>query len=68
MRVWINPDKMAKLGLTATDVNLAIQEQNRQNPAGALGQPPAPQGTAFPVSGLRQRAVFRIRKNSPMSC
>src|SRR6185295_16505333 len=52
MRVWINPDKMAKLGLTATDVNLAIQEQNRQNPAGALGQPPAPMGTAFqyPVS------------------
>ena len=47
MRVWINPDKMAKLGLTATDVNLAIQEQNRQNPAGALGQPPAPAGTAF---------------------
>jgi hydrophobe/amphiphile efflux-1 (HAE1) family protein/NodT family efflux transporter outer membrane factor (OMF) lipoprotein len=50
--VWINPDKMAKLGLTATDVNLAIQEQNRQNPAGALGQPPAPMGTDFqyPVS------------------
>ncbi len=47
MRVWINPDKMAKLGLTATDVNLAIQAQNRQNPAGALGQPPAPRGTDF---------------------
>jgi hydrophobe/amphiphile efflux-1 (HAE1) family protein/NodT family efflux transporter outer membrane factor (OMF) lipoprotein len=47
MRVWIDPDKMAKLGLTATDVNFAIQEQNRQNPAGALGQPPAPSGTAF---------------------
>src|SRR5947208_2155447 len=40
MRVWINPDKMAKLGLTATDVNNAIQAQNRQNPAGAIGQPP----------------------------
>ncbi len=52
MRVWINPDKMAKLGLTATDVNRAIQAQNRQNPAGALGQPPAPIGTDFqyPVS------------------
>ena len=34
MRVWINPDKMAKLGLTATDVSRAIQTQNRQNPAG----------------------------------
>src|SRR5882672_11854785 len=47
MRVWVNPDKMAKLGLTATDVSRAIQAQNRQNPAGALGQPPSPSGTDF---------------------
>ncbi|HEY2934826.1 MAG TPA: multidrug efflux RND transporter permease subunit [Acidobacteriota bacterium] len=47
MRIWINPDKMAKLGLTATDVNRAIQAQNRQNPAGAIGQPPSPMGTDF---------------------
>lgn len=47
MRIWINPDKMAKLGLTATDVNNSIQAQNRQNPAGSLGQPPAPFGTDF---------------------
>ncbi len=47
MRVWVDPDKMAKLGLTATDVNNAINAQNRQNPAGALGQAPAPNGTAF---------------------
>ncbi len=47
MRIWVNPDKIAKLGLTATDVDTAIQEQNRQNPAGALGQAPAPRGTDF---------------------
>jgi hydrophobe/amphiphile efflux-1 (HAE1) family protein len=47
MRVWVNPDKMAKLGLTATDVNNAIQSQNRQNAAGSIGQPPAPRGTDF---------------------
>jgi len=47
MRVWVDPDKMAKLGLTATDINNAISAQNRQNPAGALGQAPAPTGTAF---------------------
>jgi hydrophobe/amphiphile efflux-1 (HAE1) family protein len=40
MRLWVNPDKMAELGVTATDVNNAIQAQNRQNPAGAIGQPP----------------------------
>jgi hydrophobe/amphiphile efflux-1 (HAE1) family protein len=52
MRVWVDPDKMAKLGLTATDINDAISAQNRQNPAGALGQAPSPNGTDFqyPVS------------------
>jgi multidrug efflux pump len=47
MRIWINPDRMAKLGLTATDVNRAIQVQNRQNAAGSIGQPPVPNGTDF---------------------
>ena len=47
MRVWLDPDKMTKLGVTATDVSTAIQAQNRQNPAGALGQAPAPNGTDF---------------------
>ncbi len=50
MRVWLNPDKMAKLGITATDVSSAIQAQNRQNPAGAIGQPPSPRGTDFQYS------------------
>ncbi len=47
MRIWINPDKMAKLGLTATDLNNSIQAQNRQNPAGSIGQSPVPNGTDF---------------------
>lgn len=47
MRVWVNPDKMAKFGITATDVSSAIIAQNRQNPAGAFGQPPSARGTAF---------------------
>jgi hydrophobe/amphiphile efflux-1 (HAE1) family protein len=47
MRVWLNPDRMTEFGVTATDVSNAIQAQNRQNPAGAIGQPPAPNGTDF---------------------
>ncbi|MBV8828960.1 MAG: multidrug efflux RND transporter permease subunit [Acidobacteriaceae bacterium] len=47
MRIWVNPDKMATLGLTATDINNAIQAQNRQNPAGAIGQPPMPRRVDF---------------------
>ena len=50
MRVWVNPDRMAQLGVTASDINAAIQAQNRQNPAGSFGQPPAPAGTDFQYS------------------
>src|SRR5512142_2060505 len=50
MRVWVNPDRMAQLGITASDVSAAILAQNRQNPAGSLGQPPAPSGTVFQYS------------------
>ena len=50
MRVWVNPDKMAKLGITSSDVSNAIRAQNRQNPAGTLGQPPSPSATDFQYS------------------
>ncbi len=42
MRVWLNPDKLAELGLTVADVTSAIKEQNIQAPAGTIGQMPAP--------------------------
>ena len=47
MRVWLDPDKLAKLGITATDVQSAIAEQNVQVVAGKLGQSPAPADTMF---------------------
>src|SRR4029434_6328274 len=47
MRVWLNPNKLASLGLTRTDVVQAIQEQNKQVAGGILGQPPTPSGTEF---------------------
>ena len=37
MRVWLNPDKLAELGLTVSDVAAAIKEQNMQAPAGTIG-------------------------------
>jgi HAE1 family hydrophobic/amphiphilic exporter-1 len=42
MRVWIKPDKLAKLGLTPADVIQAIKEQNLQAPAGKVGGAPTP--------------------------
>ena len=38
---------MANLQLTATDISNAIDSQNKQNPAGSLGQPPTPQEPIF---------------------
>jgi len=47
MRVWVNPDKLAQLGVTATDVINAIQAQNTVNPAGQIGAEPIPKGQQF---------------------
>src|SRR5580698_245453 len=47
MRIWLDPDKLANLSLTAVDVENAINEQNVQVAAGKIGQSPAPPGTAF---------------------
>lgn len=40
MRVWLNPEKMANLGLTTSDVNAALAEQNVQVAAGQVGAAP----------------------------
>ncbi|HTJ79850.1 MAG TPA: efflux RND transporter permease subunit [Rariglobus sp.] len=42
MRVWLDPNKVAARGLTASDVVAAIREQNVQVAAGAVGQQPNP--------------------------
>src|SRR5947207_1617507 len=47
MRVWINPEKMARLGVTTTDVAAALRAQNAQYAAGRIGTEPAPQGQAI---------------------
>jgi multidrug efflux pump len=45
MRIWLNPDKIASRGLSATDVVNAIRSQNVQVAAGVIGAQPAPAGT-----------------------
>ena len=54
MRIWLRPDRLASLRLTATDVANAILEQNVQAPAGQVGQPPAGKDQSFQYS-LRVR-------------
>jgi multidrug efflux pump len=47
MRVWLQPDKLAKLGLTPADVISSIKEQNLQAPAGRVGGAPSPKDQLF---------------------
>ena len=47
IRVWVKPDQLAKLGITATDVINAVQVQNNVNPAGQIGGEPVPNGQQF---------------------
>jgi hydrophobe/amphiphile efflux-1 (HAE1) family protein len=47
MRIWLKPDRIAKLGLTPSDVISAIKEQNLQAPAGKVGGAPTPQDQEF---------------------
>jgi HAE1 family hydrophobic/amphiphilic exporter-1 len=44
MRIWLNPDVLARLALTVSDVQAAIRTQNVVNPAGQIGAEPAPAG------------------------
>ncbi len=50
MRIWLQPEKMAGLALTTSDVLQAIREQNKQAAAGQLGQPPAYSQSGFQYS------------------
>jgi HAE1 family hydrophobic/amphiphilic exporter-1 len=47
IRVWVQPDKLAQLGVTATDVINALSTQNNVYPAGQIGGEPVPQGQQF---------------------
>jgi multidrug efflux pump len=47
MRLWLDPDKVAARGLTASDVLRAVREQNIQVSAGQLGAEPMPNGSDF---------------------
>jgi len=47
MRIWLDPDRLTGLGLTASDVIAAVREQNLQAAPGAIGQQPAPATQQF---------------------
>src|SRR3954464_3533849 len=54
MRMWVNPDKLAKLGITVPQVISAVQSQNTVNPAGKAGGTPVPKGQELTYTVLAQ--------------
>ncbi|HOC76660.1 MAG TPA: multidrug efflux RND transporter permease subunit [Deltaproteobacteria bacterium] len=47
MRLWIDPDRLAKLNITVPEVVNAVNAQNTVNPAGKIGAEPVPRGQDF---------------------
>lgn len=50
MRMWLDPDRLQAVGLTANDVVVALQGQNVQVASGVLNQPPMEKPGAFQIS------------------
>ena len=50
LRVWLDPDKLASLNMSASDVVAAITQQNLQVAAGQIGQQPVPRGQQFQLT------------------
>jgi multidrug efflux pump len=47
MRIWLDPVKMASVGVTPADVSVAVRAQNAQVSAGQIGGPPTAEGAAL---------------------
>jgi hydrophobic/amphiphilic exporter-1 (mainly G- bacteria), HAE1 family len=54
MRVWVNPDVLAKLGISITDIANAVKAQNTVNPSGQVGAEPGPPGRDMTYNVLSQ--------------
>ncbi len=58
MRIWLKPDRMAELGVSASEIIQAVQEQNAQFATGKIGQPPI---------GSGQELVYTINTKGRLS-
>jgi hydrophobic/amphiphilic exporter-1 (mainly G- bacteria), HAE1 family len=54
MRFWVNPDQLAKLNITASEVIAAVNSQNTVNPAGQIGGPPSLPGQEYTYAAIAQ--------------
>lgn len=53
MQIWVQPDKMASLGISVKDIQNALKDQNRESAAGVIGQQPAKDiDVTIPISAI----------------
>ncbi|MEN9685626.1 MAG: hypothetical protein RLZZ28_1412, partial [Bacteroidota bacterium] len=57
MRIWVKPDRLAKLKITASDVMNAIKAQNNIVPGGSFGDEPAKNGTQNTYTAILQQRL-----------
>src|ERR1700716_3777699 len=60
VRLWVNPDTLAKLDITVNEIASALQAQNTVNPAGQLGGDPVPAGQEFTYTVLAKGRLASI--------
>jgi hydrophobic/amphiphilic exporter-1 (mainly G- bacteria), HAE1 family len=62
MRIWVQPDKLAKLGFTVSDLMQAVQKQSSVNPSGRVGADPAPLGQEFTYTVRSQGRLLKAEE------
>ncbi len=60
IRLWVNPDTLAKLDITVSEIASALQAQNTVNPAGQVGADPVPPGQEFTYTVLAQGRLASV--------
>jgi HAE1 family hydrophobic/amphiphilic exporter-1 len=62
MRIWVKPDKLAKLGFTVTDLINAVKKQSTVNPSGRVGDEPIPKGQEFTYTVRSQGRLVKAEE------
>jgi HAE1 family hydrophobic/amphiphilic exporter-1 len=57
MRIWLNPEKLANLGMTTSDILASLTEQNLQVAAGTIGGNPQPSAQSFEYNVLTNSRI-----------
>lgn len=60
MRIWLNPEKLASLGISPAEITLALAEQNIQIAAGSIGGNPQPNIQAFEYNVLTNSRIYKV--------